>query len=240
MEQVWTKPAYRAWLKHLKELSDISYCQFSKRIIQTKYQILGVRTPALNQLVNQIKKTDIASFLKQVGHTYYEEVLIEGMVIASLKDPNEQVTYLQKYILKIDNWALCDMTINRMKLVKKHLPFYLTFIEDCLKEKTEFIKRFGFVLLLNYYMEESYLPLIFNWCDQYQANDYYVEMAIAWLLSYCYLVNKDQTVAYLKDGNLTPSICKKSIQKICESRRVSSAEKQDLKSVFIKKDGEIV
>ncbi len=233
---VWNQKKYEDLLQQLKENAEESYRLFSLKIIPTNYQILGVRAPTLTKLFNQIKQTDIKSYLSVCQDQYYEEVLLEGFWIASLTDPQKQLALLSKFLLKIDNWAICDMMINRMKIVKKNKEFYLEAIERWLGAKEEFIKRFGFVLLLNYYVEEDYLTRIFHYCDHYVSNQYYVQMAVAWLLSYCYLLDKKKTLSYLEKSHLDLFTYHKTIDKIRESRRIGKEEKAFLKSYYRKQE----
>lgn len=233
MKQEWTKEVYQQWLESLQRYSDDKYRMFSEKLIFTKYPMLGIRTPILTQVVKSILMTDIYQFLQQTTYQYYEEVMIEGFVIASFKDPKVQIAYLDTYISKIDNWALCDMVISRMKLVKKYPEIYFEWLQTLLKNNNEFYKRFGYVLLLNYYVEDIYLDKIFELCNAYASSDYYVQMAIAWLLSYCYLQDKDKTLSYLKHNQLDTFTCRKAVQKIRESLRISKEEKVMLKQ-FLK------
>ena len=124
------------------------------------------------------------------------------------------------------------MTVSRIKKAKKEKEEYFPFVLSCLKSKKEFIVRFGFVFLLTYYMEEKYLPTIFSLVQKYQQEKYYVQMSIAWLLSYTYFIDKEKTLSFLKKGVLSSFTYQKTISKIRESRRVSEEEKEQLKKIF--------
>ena len=126
---------------------------------------------------------------------------------------------------------MCDLTVSRIKQAKKEQEKYLPFVLSCLKSKKEFTVRFGFVFLLTYYMKEEYLPTIFSLIQKYQQEKYYVQMSIAWLLSYTYLVDKEKTLSFLKEGVLSSFTYQKTISKIRESRRVSEEEKESLKKL---------
>ncbi len=226
----WTNEKYNEFLEKLKAKQDKSYLEFNQKIVgKTKYQMIGVRTPILESFAKEIKKTDVSSFLSFVSNTYYEEVLLEGFLIASIKEDKEK--YLKTYVKKIDNWALCDMTVSRIKEAKKEQEKYFPFVLSCLKSKREFTVRFGFVFLLTYYMEDEYLSMIFSLIQKYQQEKYYVQMAIAWLLSYTYLVDKEKTLSFLKEGVLSSFTYQKTISKIRESRRVPEDAKENLKKL---------
>ena len=75
------------------------------------------------------------------------------------------------------------------------------------------------------------LTYIYNTCNSLKEGSYYVEMAVAWLLSYCYIKYPENTLKYLKNNNLNDFTFNKTIDKICESFRVSKEEKLKLKKL---------
>ena len=67
--------------------------------------------------------------MKEVNSNYYEEVFLEGLVIASLKE-EELFNYLPSFISKIDNWAICDSFCNSLKIVKKDYQKYFDYFKN--------------------------------------------------------------------------------------------------------------
>ena len=104
----------------------------------------------------------------------------------------------------------------------------LTFIKKALKSKNQWYKRIGIVLLLDYYINDDYIDYILNTFETYNSDEYYVIMAIAWLLSICYIKYPDKTIKLLKKKVLKKEIQNKTIQKIRESNRVSKDIKQEI------------
>ena len=100
--------------------------------------------------------------------------------------------------------------MNMWKLFKKKLPsqtklklkikekekFY-NFIQKYLENnKTEFEIRFGLVSLLDYYIDKEHIQEIFKITDKIKRDEYYIEMAIAWLISICYIKFPKETEEY--------------------------------------------
>ncbi len=56
-------------------------------------------------------------------------------------------------------------------------------------------------------------------------------MAIAWLISMCYIKFKGRTLTYLKNNKLDDWTYNKAIQKIIESNRVSIEDKNLLRGM---------
>lgn len=135
---------------------------------------------------------------------------------------------LKDYIQYIDNWALCDVTIANMHILKKYPNKGLKLVKWCLNSKNEWYNRTGYVIILDYYIKEEYLNEIFTLCNNYTEDKYYVKMAIAWLISICYIKYPKQTLEYIKNNKLCKWTHNKAIQKIRESKRVNELEKNML------------
>lgn len=228
-KDTWTKEDYQQFIKYLFSISEDKYKLFQQNIIPNK-KIIGIRTDKLKKIAKEIYKGNYKEFLLNIENNYYEENILYGLILTNIKDINEVLNYLSKYILIIDNWSSCDLTISNLKIVKEYKEIFYKYILDNINNDYSYARRFSYVLLLNYYTEEKYLETIFNLCN-IENNDYYVNMAIAWLISICYIKYKEQTLNYLKNNKLNKFTYNKSIQKIIESKQVSKEEKEVLKNM---------
>ena len=228
---IWNDLNYKKLVTYLNNLSDNNYKKFNKKLITTKYKMIGIRVPIIRNIAKKISKTDIISFLNIVKSNSYEEVLLEGIVISYIKDIDISIKYFNKFIKKIDNWALCDISISSMKIVNNYKDKYFIQIKKYLNSKDEFIVRVGIVLLLNYYIDSKYIDSIFILIDNINREEYYINMAIAWLVSICFIKYRKKTYNYLKRNKLNKFTYNKSIQKIIESYRVSNEDKIILKKM---------
>lgn len=85
----WTNDTYNKFIKYLKSIGDKKTKEFNQKICNTKYSIIGIKVPILKSIAKDISKTDIREFLKYSFNSYYEEIMIEGLVIGYIEDPNE-------------------------------------------------------------------------------------------------------------------------------------------------------
>ena len=136
---------------------------------------------------------------------------------------------LKEFVPKIDSWAVCDTTCSNLKITKKYQKEMWDFLENYIKSNKEFEIRFAVVMYLNYYLTDEYIDKVLERIDKITSKDYYAQMAIAWMLSFAYIKQKDKTIEYIKNNNLDKFTQNKAIQKICESYRVSKEEKDNLK-----------
>lgn len=216
----------------LFELSDDKFKTFHSRLCPNTDNIIGVRLPLLRQLAKEIAKGDWRNFLSNSKEEYYEEILINGLVIAYAKcDVEERLNYIESFVPKIDNWAICDSFCNTLKFVNKNKEIMWEFIQPYLKSYNEFEIRFTVVIILNYYITEDYIDLVLKTLDNIKHDGYYVKMAVAWAISMCFIKFEEKTMAYLKDNSLDDFTYNKSLQKICESLRIDKNTKELIKSM---------
>jgi len=216
----------------LFSLRDESYAAFSSRLVP-KTNLIGVRVPLLHNLAKKIAKADYENYLHQPSF-YLEEKLLKGLLVGYLKiDFSKTLDYLYAFLPEIDSWEVCDLTASNLKIFKKNLYEGQAFIIDCLKQNEEFTIRFALVLLLSYYIEEEYFPWLIEIVSKIKSEEYYVNMALAWLISIMYIKFPGRTLELL-DGRLTDFVHNKAISKITDSYRVSKEEKNFLRTIRIK------
>lgn len=231
LNNTWDEVQYNKLINYLNNIGEEKYKDFNSKLVLTKYKMYGIKVPILRDIAKKISKTNIISFLDIVKSNSYEEVMIEGLVISYIKEVDLCIKYFNKFINKIDNWAICDTCISFMKIVNKNKELFLKQIKKYIESKNEYVVRVGVVLLLNYYIEDSYIDLVFDIIDSINREDYYINMAIAWLVSVCFVKYRNKTFKYLNDNKLNRFTYNKSIQKIIESYRVSLEDKEILRSM---------
>ena len=231
LNNTWDEVQYNKLINYLNNIVEEKYKDFNSKLVLTKYKMYGIKVPILRDIAKKISKTNIISFLDIVKSNSYEEVMIEGLVISYIKEVDLCIKYFNKFINKIDNWAICDTCISSMKIVNKNKELFLKQIKKYIKSKNEYVVRVGVVLLLNYYIEDSYIDLVFDIINSINREDYYINMAIAWLVSVCFVKYRNKTFKYLNDNKLNRFTYNKSIQKIIESYRVSLEDKEILRSM---------
>ena len=223
---------YDDFLNELYSLQDLKYKEFHGKLIMSD-KLIGARTPELKRIAKVIARSNYKEFFKENRHELYEENMVHGLVLGYLKlDFNELKPFVDEFIPYIDNWAVCDATVANLKVYKKNKTKDIVFneIKNYLKNDNPWINRFGYVLLLEYFIEEKYMDEIFELCQNYKDH-YYVKMAIAWLISMCYIKYKGRTITFLKKHKLDVWTHNKSIQKIIDSYRVENMDKVILRGL---------
>ncbi|QGQ95923.1 DNA alkylation repair protein [Paenibacillus psychroresistens] len=216
----------------LLELSDEKYRKFTAALIPTINNVLGVRLPELRKLANNIAKADWRSYLENAESEYFEEVMLQGMVIGCVETGmDERLRCVAGFVLKIDNWSVCDSFCAGLKFTKTNKEQVWDFLQPYLVSKLEYDIRFGVVMLLNFYLDEAYISRVLLLLDNVKHEAYYVQMAVAWAVSICYIKLPVATKSYLINNTLDKFTYNKALQKITESLRVDQETKSWIRSM---------
>ncbi len=222
--------------ERLNHLRDLKYCDMQKKIIPTvpPESIIGVRTPELRVLAKELLKTGAyQDFLKQLPHTYFEENQLHAFILSELKDPDICMDELEKFLPFVDNWATCDQM--SPKVFKKHKQMLLGHIEEWIKSDQTYTVRFGVGMLMGHFLDEDYDPAYPAMVARLRSDEYYVNMMIAWYFATALAKQYDSVLPFMEKRKLDDWTHNKAIQKSVESRRLTDAQKQYLKSLKVKK-----
>ena len=213
-------------------LQDTAYGDFQRRLMPAvdREKIIGVRTPDVRKLARELGGTRMAEeFMKTLPHTYYEENNLHGCLIEGIKDYAACMTELERFLPFVDNWATCDMMTP--KILKKHLPELLVSVRRWIVSEKTYTVRYGIRMLMAFYLDEAFDPIYPALAASVPLQDYYVNMMIAWYFATALAKQWDAVIPYLEKKKLDPWVHNKTIQKACESLRITSEQKLYLKTL---------
>lgn len=220
---------------YLNPYIDKNYKLFHERICQTKYEIIGIKIPILRMISKLLLKDyNTYEILNSLNENYYEYVMLQGLIIANAKvNFEEKLDLINKFIPKIDNWAICDIFCGELKFIKNNEEKFLKYILSYLESDKEYYKRFSIVILLNYYINDEYIDFVLNKMLEIKSDYYYVKMAISWCLSICLIKYFDKTIEFMNTNknNFDKWTYNKALQKGIESFRISKENKKTLQNM---------
>lgn len=210
----------------LLKYADEKYRSFSARLLPPHTPLIGVRLPILRQIAKQGIRQKGILFLKQLTDDSFEEKMLSGFVIGYVSLPiSDKIPYIENYLNKVDNWSLCDSFCATFCLSDSDKKTLLPFLKRCLNNDKEYVVRFGVVMLLMYYITETDIDMCLKLFERISHQGYYVQMAVAWAVSICYIQYSRQTLLFLQKNTLNKYVQNKAIQKIRESVCVSQDKK---------------
>lgn len=204
-------------LKALEDLKDSAYREFSIKLTKTKYLVYGIRIPNIKILAKKIVKSTYIEEILSSKSECYEYLFLQGFLIAYSKaDVKIKLDWLKNFVLKIDDWAVCDCVACALKI--KDEDFFKQCIEWTKSDK-EFVCRFGIINLMSHFMDEEHVDDAIINISKIKWHYYYIDMAIAWFIQKLYFKFKDKAEAMLNDDKISEEIKKKARQKIRDSLR---------------------
>lgn len=216
----------------LFELKDNEYALFQARLIPTinRDNIIGVRVPILRKLAKEYIKTgEVTYFLDTLPHKYYDEFMLHGLLLSELKDYQECIDKVDKFLPYVDNWAVCD--IMSPKIFKKNKEKLLIKIKEWTKSSKTYTCRFGIEMLMTHFLDKNFKKEYLEIPAQVKSDDYYVKMMIAWFYATALAKHWYEAIIYLEKNSLSTWVHNKTIQKARESLRISKEQKEYLKTL---------
>lgn len=224
-------------LNRLNNLKEQDFKDFSEKIVCSNYPLLGVRSCYCKAIAKELSESNnYDSFIKS-NHFYYEEYLIIAYLIGFLKvDLSLKINYIKYFIKYVNCWSLCDCLVANLKIKESDKEKFYNFAIGFIVSPEVYEKRFAIVSLLDYFVTDDYIERVLKICKLTVCNDYYEQMAMAWIVCECLVKQYDKTLPLLESKSLSTFVHNKSIQKAVESLRISKDKKEYLKTLKIKNE----
>lgn len=216
-------------------LQDLKYRDFHSRLMpHIDYErIIGVRVPDVRRLAAELYKTgDYIAFMNELPHYYYEENNLHAFLIEKIRDFDECVVQLERFLPYVDNWATCDSM--RPKALEKRREALLAKVDEWLASGHTYTVRFGIEVLMNSFLDKYFSPEFPEKVSRIISDEYYVQMMIAWYFATGLAKQYECFVPYVEEHRLPPAVEKMTVRKACESFRITDPQKEYLKSVRLK------
>lgn len=201
---------------------DREYKEFHKKLVPTVSEdnIIGVRVPIMRKLAKRAYKENLDNPCE-----YYEERMIKGFTLSMKKcSASEHMTDISEFVKYIDSWGICDSFASSLKFIKADLTAYYEFVLSLINGE-EYSTRLGVVILMDYYLVDEYIDRVLDVFKAIDSDFYYVNMAVAWALSFAYIKFPQKTERLFASNVLSPWVQNKAIQKTRESYRIDKTQK---------------
>ncbi|MCQ2478366.1 MAG: DNA alkylation repair protein [Clostridia bacterium] len=221
--------------KELFKLKDEKYAEFQAKLTPTvpKEQFIGVRVPLVRNLAKEyIKNPESKDFLNSLPHKFYDENMLHGLLISEIKDYGYAIEKTDEFLPYVDNWAVCD--IMSPKVFKKHKTELIEKIKEWVKSDKTYTCRFGIEMLMSHYLDGEFKPEYLKIPAAVKSDEYYVKMMVAWFFATALSKQWNDTVTVIENNTLEKWTHNKTIQKACESYRITDEQKEYLRSLKIK------
>ena len=216
----------------LKSLQDIMYRNFQAGLIPTvdNDKVIGVRTPELRKLAKEMSKRDDADdFLNDLPHEYFDEDQLHAFMVSGIKDFDECVSEVERFLPYINNWATCDQMTP--KVFGRHKEELLPHVREWIDSGETYTVRFGVKMLMSYFLGDDFDMEYADLVAGIKSEEYYVNMMRAWYFATALAYNYDEVVPLIENKELDRWTHNKAIQKSIESYRITAEQKEYLKTL---------
>ena len=107
----------------------------------------------------------------------------------------------------------------------------LKYIKVWIKSKETYTVRFAIGMLMEHFLNEDFKDVYPKMVSKVKSDEYYINMMIAWYFATALAKQYDAVIGYFEEGKLDKWVNNKSIQKACESYRVSDEHKAYLRTL---------
>lgn len=175
------------------------------------------------------KRADVSDLKEHVLEKQYLYRTYFQVSLGLMNTYEEQFEFIEENASLLRDWWHVDILTQFMK-VPIDFSYAFTKAKEYVKSDLTFLRRWGYVLFLTGLQKdkdhtEEILSLIKN------DGEYYVRMAEAWLIADLAVFNIDSVKKFMQTTDIDYSIAGRAIQKMCDSFRISSGDKEYMKSL---------
>lgn len=219
----------------LLSLKDEEYKLFQCKLMPTvdPDRVIGVRSPEIRKLSKELWRMENAKdFMHCLPHFYYDENNLHACFIEKIKDFDECISELDRFLPFVDNWATCDMMNpkvlknNPQKLSKKAFEW--------MKSEHTYTVRYGIGVLMRHFLDDNFDLKYLQKVAEIRSDEYYINMMIAWYFATALAKQYEAVLPFLKLRKLDTWTHNKAVQKAIESYRITDEQKVYLRTLKVK------
>lgn len=211
----------------LAEMAEQDYKAFSAALIPGVKNMLGIRLPKLRVMAKQMAAEDWKEYLSWTEFQYFEEVMLQGMILGYVKAPLEEVLVeVRHFIPRIDNWSVNDSFCTTFRLAEKNRDAVWDFLMEYKDSHREYEVRVVAVMLMSHFLVSEYIDKVLEVLSALDVTEYYASMAVAWAYATAWAKFPEKTKAFLTAHPIERETYRKTLQKCMESRRITEEDKE--------------
>lgn len=226
----------------LEALADPAYKAFNAKLIPNvdPDTMIGIRVPALRTVAKDLRGGDrsmVDRFFADLPHKYFEENMLHAILLGNVcGSVGEAIDELTRFLPYADNWAVTD-TI-RIRALRRagadaDAQLMLNQLEHWMQADATYTVRYAVVELMTDFLDSRFDAAHLRLVGGIASGEYYVNMARAWYFATALAKQWESALPVLQKRILDPWTHNKTIQKACESYRVTPEHKALLQSLRV-------
>lgn len=207
---------------YLRSQADTEKAAFDQKLIPgSSHEFLGWAVPELRKLAKELAHKEPQQALALTASSQiHEMILLHGFVIGYARWSWEEWTqYVEDFVPRITDWAICDMVCCTLTLIRKHRAEGWDFLRPYWESGKEFEQRFAVIMLMDHYLTEEYLEKVLDVLRHLPPAGYYAAMAVGWAMQCAFLKKPELVFPLLTDPDIALESRVLARKKILESLR---------------------
>ncbi|PKU89579.1 DNA alkylation repair protein [Bifidobacterium pseudolongum subsp. globosum] len=224
----------------LQSLADPAYKAFNAKLIPNvdPDTMIGIRVPALRAVAKDLRGGDRAMvdrFFVDLPHKYFEENMLHAILLGEVcGSAGEAIDELTRFLPYADNWAVTDtIRIRALRRGDADVQLMLNQLERWMQADVTYTVRYAVVELMTDFLDSRFDAAHLRLVGGISSSEYYVNMARAWYFATALAKQWESALPVLQKRILDPWTHNKTIQKACESYRVTPEHKALLRSLRV-------
>lgn len=226
----------------LEVLADPAYKAFNTKLIPNvdPSTMIGIRVPALRAVAKDLRGGDravVERFFADLPHKYFEENMLHAILLGDVcGSVEEAIDELTRFLPYTDNWAVTDtIRIRALRRASADVDaqILLNQLERWMQASATYTVRYAVVELMTDFLDSRFDAAHLRLVGGIASNEYYVNMARAWYFATALAKQWESALPVLQKRILDPWTHNKTIQKACESYRVTPEHKALLRSLRV-------
>ncbi|MCI8754017.1 MAG: DNA alkylation repair protein [Bifidobacterium pseudolongum] len=224
----------------LEALADPTYKAFNAKLIPNvdPNTMIGIRVPVLRAVAKDLRGGDRAvvdRFFADLPHKYFEENMLHAILLGNVcGSVGEAIDELTRFLPYADNWAVTDtIRIRALRRAGADARLMLNQLERWMQADATYTVRYAVVELMTNFLDSRFDAAHLRLVGGISSSEYYVNMARAWYFATALAKQWESALPVLQKHILDPWTHNKTIQKACESYRVTPEHKALLRSLRV-------
>lgn len=224
----------------LEALADPTYKAFNAKLIPNvdPNTMIGIRVPVLRTVAKDLRGGDRAvvdRFFADLPHKYFEENMLHAILLGEICGSVwEAIDELTRFLPYADNWAVTDtIRIRALRRGDADAQLMLNQLERWMQADATYTVRYAVVELMTNFLDSRFDAAHLRLVGGISSSEYYVNMARAWYFATALAKQWESALPVLQKRILDPWTHNKTIQKACESYRVTPEHKALLRSLRV-------
>lgn len=230
--------------KRLHPYAEPIYREFvSNALPKNSCEILGVRVAEIRRSVKEVIEAGGEQFLngllfpkkRSSKLDFCEGRMAAAFLIGQLKfDFDKRLDAITAFLPLVDSWCVCDTLCAAVKPKPFEKPDLWDYVGMCLASEKPYDQRVAVVMMLKHFILPNYIDEVLERVENLAERgiaEHTVSMGVAWLLCEAFIKQPDATMNYLERNSLDDATFNRALQKICDSFRVDSATKKEIRAM---------